>query len=251
MTTNVSKNTFTGILQENKGALQNIENFKNQKISTIGRNLLFGGVALGGLFAVSLIAFQILSGIFALFLSGVLLIGGFLSIRFLKKMDPLIQQKTKNLLLEKMLKEARDNATVQLGNQVLANADKLKNARQAREKMGAMVEALKNAVDFSDTENSSNKKKKDIYERVNKSYEIVKQNISIAQQKHKEFEQKVIEYKELEKFTKMAGEAMALFEDSSNTKLTEMLSLESFEHIDSEFNTALVTIENSTLDREV
>jgi hypothetical protein len=193
---------------------------------------------------------QILTGIVALVASGVLLIGGFLGVRFLKTMDPVIKQKTRNMLIEKMFEEARQSSIAQLTNHVLSNAKKLESARKARDKMGAMVMTLEADVDFNDTESKSNAKKMKIYRKVKDAYDTVVSNVDNAAIKHKEFEEKVEEYKDLERFTKMAGEAMALFDDGADSKLNDMLSLESFEHIDSEFNTAIVTIENNARDME-
>lgn len=249
-TTQNQNGSFSLVKQNNDKVMAKINEIKNSPITTMMRNLTFGGLILGGMFFASLFMFQILTGVIALFASVALLVILYIGLRYMKQMDPLIQQKTRNKLLEKMFEEARKNSIQQLNNRVLENADKLVNARAARNKMGVLVEGLKKNVDFNDNTNASNQKKKEIYERVSKAYETVIKNVEFLEIKHKEFEAKVIEYKDLEKFTKMAGEAMAVFADNADTKLNEMLSLESFEHIDNEFNLAIVTIENNTRDME-
>ena len=52
----------------------------------------------------------------------------------------------------------------------------------------------------------------------------------------------------MEKFASGAAEAMALFTTSGDDKLEEILSMEAFGQIESDFNEALIEIENSASD---
>lgn len=243
--------SFSLVKEETDLALEKIEKLRNSPITTKARNIVFAGLVLSGLFFMSLFMFQILTGVVALVTSVLLLGGLFLGVRFIKTLDPLIKQKTKNLLIDKMFKEAREKSVAQLSNHVLLNAEKLQMARKARDDFGGKLEQLKSKIDFNDNENQSNKKKKEIYERVNKAYQQMLVAVDRASEEYREFEKKVIEYKELDAFTQIAGEAMALFENGASAKLNEMLSLESFEHIDSQFNASIISIENSARDMEI
>lgn len=249
-TTILSSGTFGNILQENKGALSKIKEIRNSPITTTARNIIFAAVSIGGIFFITMFVFQVLTGMLALIGVAIVTLFLFFGLRFIKNADPLIKQKSKNFLLKKMVEEAKKNSVEQLQNHVLSNVEKLSNAKKARDKMGVLVEKLKSSIDFDDNESNSNKKKIEIYTRVKDAYSIVKVNVENAKESHNLFEEKVNDYKDLDKFTKIANEAMSLFDNSSNSKLNEMLSLESFEHIDTEFNTAIVTIENNAKDME-
>ena len=85
---------------------------------------------------------------------------------------------------------------------------------------------------------------------IEKAYESVKANLEKAKVANQQFEQKVRDYKDLEEFSNIAGEAMAMFSEGNDAKLQEMLSLEAFKEIDNNFNSAIISIENSARDME-
>lgn len=242
---------FSTILQENKNEMARIKEYEKTPVSAKARNLVFAGSVLGSFFIIGLFATTIIQGVAALLVTGVFCLGSFFSLRFLKAMDPLIMQKTKNFKIESMVKEARKNAVAQLDNQILTNRDRLAVARDSRNKMGAMVERLKGQINVANAGTPMHEKKKDILERVNDSYKKVVENVDKAAQAFAEFENKVKEYREMEAFATLANEAMSYFATSSADKLDEMLSLAAFEQIDTNFNGALISIENSARDMEL
>jgi len=111
-----------------------------------------------------------------------------------------------------------------------------------------LVMGMKDKINRGDASSPAISKMRDILTKVEAAYETVLLNLDKAKVANEEFEQKVQEYKDLDSFSQMAGEAMSVFDSSSNAKLEEMLSLEAFKHIDSEFNTAIISIENSARD---
>lgn len=238
---------FSEILSENKNAISKIKNFEAQPITTKARNLAFAGLTVGSVAFIGLFAAQIISGIAALIATFAFAGSMFFGIRFLRAMDPVIRQKTKNLVLNSMYSEARKNAVAQLDNQVITNAARLKNARHARDKMGALVQKLESAVSSTDPSNSYYKQKKDMLDRVEKAYIMFKTNTDKAAKANQVFETKVKEYKDMERFAQIAGEALSLFDKSGN-KLEDMLSLAAFEQIEEDFNSAIISIENTAND---
>lgn len=242
---------FSNIMQDNSQALQKIDKLKNTKITSTPRNLIFGGLAVLGIFMTLVFAVQIITGMFALILTGVTLVGGFLGLRFLKTMDPVIRQKTKNLVMEKMVEEAQENAIYQLDNQVILNKDRLEHARNARNKMGALVQQLKGSIKSENKGKAIYERKMDMLVKVQLAYETMCSNLKAGAEANEVFKAKVNEYRDMNKFANIAGEAMALLGASGSKELEEMLSLEAFSAIDGNFNTAIISIENSANDMAI
>lgn len=247
-TIDMQKTSFGSILDTNKKEMSRIESYKNEKISTTPRNLAFAGLSVAGLFMAGIFAFQIISGILAIVTVVGVGVGGFLGLRWLKKMDPVIKQKTKNAQLKFMMDEARKNAIYQLDNKVISNAQRLQDARGARNKMGASIENLRRKINPANVGKPAHTQKTAVVNRLQEAYEQVIINLEKAAVANTAFEEKVKEYKDMEAFALVAGEAMAMFENNGGNQLEDMLSLAAFDHIDSEFSTALISIENSARD---
>jgi seryl-tRNA synthetase len=193
-----------------------------------------------------LFAMQIITGMIAIIATVFTAIGGWYLIKYIKNADPLIQQKIKNKIIKQMFEEASTNAISQLQNQILKNTDKLQSARESRNKMGSAVVRLEAQVKTASDSNKS--RMQETLNKLKDAYELVKVNVDKAQLSFNEFEKKVNDYKEMDRFNKDAVAILDMFEEDSIGKLDEMLSLESFNSIDDEFNTAVITIENSAND---
>lgn len=240
--------SFSTILQSNKHETARIEQFRNEKISTKPRNLVFGGLVVAGVFTIGLFALQIITGVLALVVTGAACVGAWWGLGFVKKMDPLIRQKTKNMQIKWMVEEARKNAISQLENQVIDNAGRLSVARDARDKMGAAIETMKSSLDSSKSDNPMHTRKLEMVARVQKAYDIMCDNLDKGAVANQQFKTKVAEYKEMERLSQMAVSAMSFFDSGSAAELSNMLSLEAFGQIESDFNEAIVNIENSAND---
>ena len=248
MTTIVAPSSFSTVIAENKNTMAKIEEFRNEKLGTGKRNLIFAGMFVGGLFLTGLFALQIISGLFALICTVGTGVGAWYGIKYLKAMDPVIRQKWKNKALDMMVKEARENAIRQLDNHVLENTERLAKARNSRDKMGGLVEKLKAKLAQTDPSASTYERKKQMLDRVENAYEQIKTCLEKAARANQEFEQKVRDYKELDAFNQMANSAMSIFDEVGGTNLREMLSLEAFESIEDSFHTSLIAIENNAAD---
>lgn len=245
------KTGFTTVVEETNNKMQSIEAFRNKPISGTPQKIGFFVLVTAGLLLASMFVLQILTGVFALVVAGIATVALWFGWNFVRKLDPLIQQKTKNMVLNRMIEEARRNAKAQLDNQVIDRHNKLAAAKVARDKMGALVKSMKDKLEATDPSSSSFAKMTGILATIEKAYATVLTNLDMAAKSNKEFENKVQEYKDLDDFTTMAGDAMAVFDSTSGSKLQDMLSLEAFKHIDFEFNTAITTIENSARDLEL
>ena len=250
-TVNGEGSGFSKVLQGNADAMKKIDEFKNKAISAVPRNVIFACICLGSFVLFMLFASQILSGIVAMVAVVVTGVGGFFGLRALKMADPLIKQKMKNKVLDEMIKEARRNATRQLDNQVIENARRLARAESARDKMGALVMSLKAKINPKNEGKPIYQRKMKMLKTVEAAYEQVKTMLERGRKANREFEQKVLEYKDMESFTDDVQVAMSLFQETGGSKLDDMLSLEAFTHIEREFNEALVSIENQTADMAI
>jgi biopolymer transport protein ExbB/TolQ len=239
---------FAQILENNRQELAKIEKIRNKSISHWPRNLVFAAAFTAMVFVMGMFLMHIITGVLAL---GTLVFSGvaiFLVLRFLRAMDPLIQQKTKNFLVNKMADEARKNAVAQLDNQVIINTERLAVAREARNKMGAAVKSLQSKINEANAGKPSYERKKEILEQVEEAYEHIKTKLDLAAKANKQFEEKVKEYKDMESFAAQASEAMAIIKHSGDDQLENMLSLEAFNQIERDFNTAITDIENNVRD---
>lgn len=239
---------FADILKGNKSEVERIKAYEKEPITTKARNIAFAGMVFGGFVLFAAFAMQIITGVFALVIT--VLSGGliFYGIRFLNKMDPLIQQKTKNLVMKKMMEEAQKNAVSQLDNQVITNLERLTKARNGRDTMGGLVKKLKSQVQKTPSEKAIYKRKSEMLETVEKAYKEVSSQLEKGAIANKAFEEKVEEFKDMNNFTALAGDAMSIANSSKGDKMDEMLSLAAFESIENDFNTALVAIENQATD---
>lgn len=247
-TTTATPTGFASILESNKSEMSSIEEFRNTKITAQPRNIIFGGLTIMAALLFLVFATQIITGVFALILTVVTAVGGFIGLRFLKQMDPVIRQKTRNTKLKWMIEEARKNAIYQLDNQVITNAERLDQARTARNKMGALVEQLRSKISPANAGTANHKHKTELMNRVKLAYDAMCSNLDKGAGANKEFKRKVIEYKDMNAFADMANEAMSLLNASGHKELEDMLSLESFNHIESSFNEAIISIENTASD---
>ena len=91
--------SMAGISQATSERIKNLSAQKDLPVSTTARNALFvGGIAGCGIIA-SLVAMQIIAGLFALVVAGAVGIGAFFVVKNLKHFDPLIAQKVKNTVI--------------------------------------------------------------------------------------------------------------------------------------------------------
>lgn len=242
---------FQAVQANNNAKLQEIENFRNQPVSAKAQMIGFTAITISGLVVATVFALQIITGVFALAVTAATVGGLWYGIGFIKKADPLIQQKTKNFMLKKMVEEARKNAVSQLDNYVLSRQTKLTNSRGARDKMGNVVATMKTKISKLEEGSDARVQMDELLVRTETAYKSVCENIDNAGEALKTLNKKVQEYKDKDEIATLAGDAMAIFDNTTDGKLQEMLSLESFKSIDSAFNTAIISIENSARDMKI
>ena len=235
----------TGNLFEASQARMNeIKEYKQQPITTTGRNVAFAGLTVGFGLLFIMFAAQIITGVFAAILTVTAGVGGYFGLKFLKQMDPVIQQKLKNKKLAMMIEEAQENAIAQLQNTVIANGNKLAKARDAVSKVSAQLKHLKGML-RGDPESASYKKKVETINVIEKSLSQMKRNVDRMAIMDKEFQKKVEDHVEMKKFADAAGNILALIEKNGDAELDRMLSLEAFASIETDFNEAVSELELS------
>ena len=232
------------LLDSNKADRQAIKEYKNSPITGKTRNIVFAGMTVGVSLMFIMFAAQIITGVFALILTVGTAVGGYLGLRTLKTLDPLIQQKVKNAKLAWMIEEAQKNSIAQLNNTVLANAQKLANGREATIKVKAQLRALKGKLG-TDTESANYKRKMETINTVETAYKQMVETVDRIALMDKEFKKKVQDYCDMKDFADAAGNIMKLISSNTDSELDEMLSLEAFDSIESEFNEAVSTIESA------
>ena len=242
---------FNKIVQDNQSRVQEIIAYKNKPISKYAQPVAFvTGSAI--LLAVSgLFLFQVIQGVIALGLTVITAGGLFYLIKVIKEANPLIQQKIKNKRIELMMKEAREHGIEQLQNKILEDTESLKAKKASRDKLGATLEVLRTQVDRTKEGSDLRANMQKQLEKLEPAYEQMKKIIKSQEKQLELYEEKVKEAKQLDEFNKVASEFMDTFESTADTKLEEMLSLESFAAIESEFNKNSIAIENLIADMEI
>lgn len=245
------QSSLTGIISTTETKLNQIQEMSKKPISKSAQTVGFAILAISTVVVASILAFHIITGVLALVVTGVAAAGLWTGWSYVKRMNPVYQMKLRNHVMNKMMNEAREQAIAQLNNEVKSRHARLMASREARDKMGAMVSTMEQKLSQANADSDVAKKMQGILSKVKPAYEIVKANLDKAATANKQFEIKVQEYKDLKEYADMAGEAMAMFDSSESTKLQEMLSLESFRSIDADFNTAIISIENSARDMAI
>lgn len=243
--------SFNSILEENKSEIQRINDYKNAKVSATPRNLAFAGMALVGLLLLSMFVLQIITGVIALVVVVAAGVGGLFGLRWLKAMDPVIKQKLKNQQIKAMMQEARENAVQQLENQVILNAERLAKARKSRDKIGGQIQALESKVDPAKKGTPVYETKMAMISKFKATYQLICDNLDKAAVSNAKFEEKVIEHKDLHKFTQTASIIEESLGDMNGNTVESMLTLEAFDHLAEEFSTALVSVENTARDMAI
>jgi hypothetical protein len=233
---------FQQVLADSQDKLKNIRVSRDLPVTATARNVVFGGVGVGLVLMAGMFVFQIVAGMFAIMTAVVFGGVSLLAIRHMRKLDPLIAQKVKNYVLEQQMKEAQENNIIQLQQIVLSRKNQLDAGLTARAEMGGHLNKLKMNLDKSDTGNSFYVQKQDMYLKVEKAFAHNKVMLQNATDSLKEFEAKVYHYKDMAEFSKIAGKAMAALD---NNHLDDMLSLEAFGTIETEFCTAMSQIDTT------
>ena len=244
--------TFQEILENTEKQKKLIREEQDKPITVSARNMTFAGLTVAGGLTFILFAGQIITGMAALLLTGAVTIGGFYGIRFLKSMDPLIRQKTKNAQMKWMMDEARRNSIEQLQNLALAKRQRLEDARTARNKMKAVVQKMRDKLDTSKDKNSSMyKKQENMLKTVESACIKMAENIDRGAKATKQFEEKVEEYRNMDQMSDLFGQAMSMFDRSGTRHMEEMLSLTAFDSIEEDFNEAIISIDGLTHDMAI
>lgn len=241
---------FSSVLDESKNMINDIKKKNVKDITATPRNILFGVLVFAGMLFVGAMALQIITGVIALICMVLAGVGLFLGLRFLKAADPLIKKYTQNLILSKMIENAKTYKMETLTNRVIDSYNMLNEKRAKRDSLRGFMSKLKIKLDESDKNASTYQKKLDMFKSVERGYSIVTQNVDKAGTVHKALETKVNEYKDMDEFTGIITDAMSLITDNGGQKLDEMLSLEAFSEIENEFHTAMAQIDNSVRDFE-
>lgn len=243
--------SFTDVLQNTEKQKALIKEEQHKPITMTARNLTFAGLTVGGGLMFIMFATQIITGIAALVLTATVGIGGFLGIRFLKTMDPLIRQKTQNAKTKWMMEEARRNSIEQLQNLVLKRRGKLTDGRAARDKMKGFVQKISDGVDGADESSSMYKKQIKMLKTAEGACIKMSTNIDSIAKSNKLFEVKVEEFRKMDKMNEIFAEAMALFGSTVDDHIDEMLSLEAFDSIETDFNQAVISMDAIAHDMQI
>lgn len=240
--------SFSTFIDEGNQRLAAIKAKHSAPITPKARNFIGSGLVLASLFVVGFAAFQIITGAIALILSAIIIVCGFFGIRALIAADPLIKQKTRNYVLSKMIEEAKTMKLETITNLVLASGERLANARKARDDMGGYVNKLKMRLQQSDKTSSMYAQKVQMAQKVEDAYNTIVQNVEKAGKAHQLLTQKVRDYKDMDEFSDMANAALSFASNNGMSQLDEMLGMEAFGAIESDFCSAMAAIENSVGD---
>lgn len=233
---------FQDVFNQSKNKIAEIQSERDKKVTSLGRNLTFGGLGFLMVLFIGAIGLQLITGVIAIFVTVVFGLLSFFLLKHARKLDPLIAQKVKNYVLEQQLKEAQENNIIQLQNILLARKNKLDLGYKARTEMKGYLNKLKMKLDNSDSSDMYYNQKVELYKKVELACKNNGEVLKKAKASLEQFEKKVHHYKDMTEFTKIANKAMSALD---NDHLEEMLSLEAFSTIETDFCNAMAELDTS------
>ena len=242
---------FERIDEKNKSS---IEQIKALQIKPVSKSTQFVMMVLGTifmLFALGLFLFEVVKGMIALFLVALTVVAGFSFVKFIREADPIIQQKIRNRKIAIMMKEARVYAIEQLQNEVLRKHQLLQDKKKNRDKLGSMVARLKSAIAQEKPNSKIYTQMKDNLDKIESNYVKFQSYIAKEVEILKQYEEEVEGAKKLDQFNTVASEFLSLMSETTDTKLEEMLSVESFRSIDMQFHDNTIAMDNLMNDLEL
>lgn len=240
MTEEKTQSSFSTILENGNQSITRIKELQNQKITATKRNIAFGVVCIGGFFAFSMIAMQVITGIIALGFSLIASVGLYYGYRYVKTADPLIRNKMRNKVLEKMIEEAKTQKIETLTQLVLSSNSRLNGASQAVAKMTGLLKKLEAKVD---KDSSLYDRQMEMVDSATKAVKTMTANYHKAKKAHEDLEVKVNEYKSMHEFSNVFTDMMQFVKETDGSKLEEMLGYEAFNQIETDFHDAIAEIE--------
>lgn len=229
--------------QEQTAAKSAITKLQNMDLSsTKPQTMVLAGMGVGAVLLSGMFITTIISGIFAIAVTGVAGIGGWFCLKNIKALEPAMRDKMRNKALEIMIKEAKKNSMQHLTNQVLQNTDETAEAGRALQKIQAMVMSLGDDLSKADPNRKSYVQKKKTYDAVAGAAVDMAQAYENVKAKNKEFEMEVEDHRSLAKFNDAAGDIAALIDQGNGKSLDDILNIEAFEAISDGFNESIVAI---------
>lgn len=242
---------FEKIEKANQQSLEKIKALRDKPIKASKQFLLFVLTVVAGTFITGLFLFEIVKGVLALFLLGFTAIAGFIAVKAIYESGPAIQQKIRNRKIAMMMKEARLYAIEQLSNEVLRKTELLENKRRVRDELGGMIASMRTTID---REPAGSKLRDQMSANIIKFEENYNRFCVYLTKEHellKQYEVEVANAKKLDAFNTVASKFISLMSETTDAKLEEMLSVESFRAIDESFQQNTIAIDNIMNDLEL
>ena len=242
---------FEKIEESNKSSIEKIKSLRNEPIKKSTQFVMaFLGV-LFMLFALGLFVLEVVKGVLALFLVALTIVAGISFFKFIREADPIIQQKIRNRKIAIMMKEARSYAIEQLQNEVLRKTQLLIDKKKSRDKLGSMVAQMKSALAQEKPDSKIANQMRENLTSIEANYNKFQQYLEKENIILKQYEEEVEGAKKLDQFNTVASEFLSLMSETTETKLEEMLSVESFRAIDMQFHENTVAMDNLMNDMEL
>jgi len=237
-----------GQLKENIGKEnQAIQEFEKQPLNINKQHLIGGGLLVGGILLAGMFFINILSGIVA----AIALIGFGIAAKYgfkaLKDADPIIQDKIKRKLIQVRIAEARDNAIEHLKLQIIERHKVYEQKKAGLVEMEGHLSKLKMKLGTSKNE-KTNKSLQTMYDAAKKAVDLVTKNVKMVYKNNKSFEDMVEDYKLKDEFADIADKLNTMAGDS---KVNEMLTLEAFDAIDTDYCNAVAEIDAASKIAEI
>lgn len=238
---------MSDFLQENKDVINTLKSEAKAEITPHKRNIIFIGSLLG-LFVFTFFAVQILTGLIALVSAAIILPAIWYGFRVIRANDKYIQQRIRNKALARQIKEASDNADVQLQNMSIAKEESIKVAANARDMLKGAVLKIKNEIKNEPADSPVVKFAKESLDVLEPAAENASKIVTLRSDQAEAFKLKVQQHLKMKKISDMANQVIDATSATFDNALDNILSLTAFEAIEEEFYTATVKLESSVED---
>ncbi|BCE01850.1 hypothetical protein [Marinicellulosiphila megalodicopiae] len=238
---------MSDFLQENKNVINTLKAQAKEEITPHKRNIAFVASILG-LFLFTYFAVQILTGLIALVAAAIILPAIWFGFYYIRANDKYIKQRFRNAALARQIKEASENADVQLQNMAIAKEESIKVAANARDMLKGAIRKIQNEIKNEAPDSPVLKFAKENLAVLEPAAENASKIVELRNDQSQAFKTKVEQHLKMKKISDMANQVIDATSATFDNALDNMLSLTAFEAIEEEFYTATIKLESSVED---
>ena len=235
-------------VNKNQASLDALKEKANKTITSSKRNIIFGIGIFVMIMFMGAFAMQIIAGIVALILVAVFVPFMIWGSYAIKKADPLIRQKINNEVLKRQIEEAQKNGLSQLRNSLIEDAQEITLLKEKKGDVNGKIrqcqaESQKDLKEYGE-ESDTYKMSAGMVVVLEKAKGNLEKLIELRIKQAEEFEAKLKEAERKQELADIANEITDIVGADLSDKLDEMLDVQAFKSIESNYHDSIAHLEN-------